>query len=61
MYQRYNIYGDGPQERPETIHYTLTLQIFGINILCFRYNFSFKGDILYRFIPSGVTLVHPSG
>jgi len=42
------IYGDGPQERTET-----TLTLFGINILCFMSNFNFKGDTLYRLIPSG--------
>ena len=27
--------------------------MFNINILDFMYNFGFKGDTLYRFIPSG--------
>src|SRR6218665_107904 len=33
--------------------YKLTPQIFSINILCFMSNLSFKGDTLYRLIPSG--------
>jgi len=36
-----------------SLSYTLTPQMFSINILCFMYNFSFKGDTLYRLIPSG--------
>src|SRR6218665_3014083 len=35
------------------LNYTLTPQMFSINILCFMSNFSFKGDTLYRMIPSG--------
>jgi len=34
-------------------NYALTPQMFSINILCFMYNFSFKGDTLYRLISSG--------
>src|SRR6218665_2061412 len=34
-------------------NYTLTLQMFSINILRFMSNFSFNGDTLYRAIPSG--------
>jgi len=40
--------------------YTLTLQMFSINILCFMSNVSFEGDILYRLIPSeGIDLFIP--
>jgi len=34
-------------------NYTLTLQMFSINILRFMPNFIFKEDTLYRLIPSG--------
>src|SRR6218665_3740975 len=34
-------------------NYTLTPQMFSINILCFMSNFGFKGDTLYRLIPTG--------
>jgi len=33
--------------------------MFSIKIVCFMFNFSFKGDTLYRLIPSGDRLIHP--
>ena len=42
-----------PRSAGASWNYTLTPQMFNINILYFMSNFSFKADTLYRLIPSG--------